>query len=30
MSIRILQGDARDTLKTLPEKSVQLAITSPP
>ena len=30
MSIRILAGDARDTLATLPERTVQLCMTSPP
>lgn len=30
MSIRILHGDARDVLKTLPSGSVQTCITSPP
>lgn len=30
MSITILNGDCRDVLKTLPEKSVQCCVTSPP
>ncbi len=29
-SYRIIQGDCRDTLKTLPEKSVHCCVTSPP
>jgi DNA modification methylase len=30
MSLRILQGDAREVLRTLPDKSVQCCVTSPP
>jgi DNA modification methylase len=30
VTYRIIQGDARDVLKTLPERSVQACITSPP
>lgn len=30
MSIRILQGDCRDMLRTLPDASVQCCVTSPP
>jgi len=30
MSIRIIQGDCRDVLKTLPEASVHCCVTSPP
>lgn len=30
MSIRILQGDARDVLRSLPDGSVQCCVTSPP
>ena len=28
--LTILQGDCREVLKTLPESSVQLCVTSPP
>ena len=30
MSVRILQGDCRDVLKTLPDESVHCVVTSPP
>jgi DNA modification methylase len=30
MSVRILQGDCRDLLKTLPDRSVHCCVTSPP
>lgn len=30
MSVRILQGDCRDVLKTLPDRSVHCVVTSPP
>lgn len=30
MSIRILNGDCRDVLKTLPDESVHCCVTSPP
>lgn len=30
MTVRILQGDCRDVLRTLPEKSVHCVVTSPP
>lgn len=30
MSITTLQGDCRDVLKTLPDKSIQCCVTSPP
>ncbi len=30
MTVRIIQGDARDVLKTLPDESVHCVITSPP
>ena len=30
MTVRILHGDCRDVLKTLPERSVQMCCTSPP
>lgn len=30
MSVRILRGDCRDVLKTLPSESVHCVITSPP
>lgn len=30
MTVRILQGDCRDVLRTLPDESVQMCVTSPP
>ena len=30
MTVRILQGDCRDVLKTLPDESVHCVVTSPP
>jgi len=30
MSVRILVGDCRDVLRTLPDASVQCCVTSPP
>ena len=30
MSVRILQGDCRDVLKTLPDESVHCVVSSPP
>jgi DNA modification methylase len=30
VTVRIIQGDCRDVLKTLPERSVQCCVTSPP
>jgi DNA modification methylase len=30
MTVKVLQGDARRVLETLPEKSVHVVVTSPP